>query len=58
MEEKENLFGIIRQLKAQKKIVMYISHFLDEILTTRETIYLVLRHAQTFPSAATLRFLP
>lgn len=33
MEEKENLFGIIRQLKAQKKIVMYISHFLDEILT-------------------------
>ena len=32
MEEKENLFRIIGELKKQNKIVMYITHFLDEIL--------------------------
>ncbi|MBC5689548.1 sugar ABC transporter ATP-binding protein [Mediterraneibacter sp. NSJ-55] len=32
IEEKENLFRIIGQLKEQKKIVMYITHFLDEII--------------------------
>ena len=32
LEEKENLFRIINQLKEQQKIVMYITHFLDEVL--------------------------
>lgn len=32
LEEKEHLFRIIGELKQQKKIVMYITHFLDEIL--------------------------
>lgn len=32
MEEKENLFKIIAALKKQNKIVMYITHFLDEVL--------------------------
>lgn len=32
IEEKENLFRIIGELKEQNKIVMYITHFLDEIM--------------------------
>lgn len=32
LEEKEHLFNIISGMKSQNKIVMYITHFLDEIL--------------------------
>lgn len=32
LEEKENLFRIIGELKQKNKIVMYITHFIDEIM--------------------------
>jgi ABC-type sugar transport system ATPase subunit len=42
LNEKENLFRVIRQLKNEGKTVIYISHFLDEIFELCDD-YLVLR---------------
>lgn len=45
LKEKETLFKVIRKLKAEGKAIIYISHFLDEILDLCDS-FIVLRNGR------------
>jgi ABC-type sugar transport system ATPase subunit len=45
IREKEGLFAIVRKLRAEGKTIIYISHFLEEILELADT-YFVLRNGR------------
>jgi len=49
LNEKDNLFRTIRKLKKEEKIIIYISHFLDEIIDICDD-YLVLRDGKMVQS--------
>jgi ribose transport system ATP-binding protein len=45
LKEKETLFGVIRRLKAEGRAIIYITHFLDEILELCDR-FIVLRNGK------------